>query len=573
MAEKDSSNRLRGVAYYRMSSALQERSIDQQREWAQAAAPREGVEVLAEFQDAARSGTEATRRSGFQDMLKFCQERWKARRPVDALVLWNTDRFSRADSQETSWYIWEFRKAGVERMLTSTGWIDFSKPEHRVLFGIGQDLTNHHYSQDLAQKSVRGRIQNAREGRWNGGPVPYGYLVEYEWVQVRGKKKQRPLRLVPDPETAPIVRWLFAEYARGKVSVYDLAKTLNERGIKAPGRATLWGPPTIALILKNELYTGDSVWNRRRTGKFFGTVALEPTAVPRRAGVEEKVPAADHIHKPQAHEALVSHELWDAVQRQLALRRKRTTPRHGHDFLLTGLLRCGHCGSRMVGWHKPLRGKDAGGRARKLFTCAKYARHGLVGCNYNSIYEGPLFRAVADKLQAELVFPDTLARLEDAVRDRVRQAGQRAELDKAARDQARARAAELDGLIARATRQLITEDSPVIQEACRADIIRLTEERDRLQAATEEPTPEPEDTEALVKEAMSQALRFNEALAEGEPASVRAVLAELVDKVELFFDHRKGGRGVSCTFAKGLLFLREDSPLASLLSTTTGRGR
>jgi site-specific DNA recombinase len=568
MATKESTNRLRGVAYFRMSSTLQERSIGQQREWALAAAAREGVDIVAEFQDAAKSGTEASRRSGFQDMLRYCQERWKARQPVDALVLWNTDRFSRADSVETSWYVHEFRKAGVGRMLTASGWIDFNKREHRVLFGIGQDLTNHEYSQDLAQKSVRGRIQNAREGRWNGGPVPYDYLVEYEWVQAKGKKKQRPLRLVPDPETAPIVRWIFAEYASGKVGLYQLAKALNERGIKSPGRATLWGPSTLAVILRNELYTGESVWNRRRVGKFFGTVALEPTAVPRRPGAVEKVPAADHIHKPQAHEPLVSWELWGAVQRQLALRRKRTTPRHAHDFLLTGLLRCGHCGSPMVGFHKPLQGKDANGRARKVFTCAKYARHGLAGCNYNALYEDPLFRAVANKLHAELQGPDTLARLEDAVRERARQADRRAEMGRAARDQARGRAAELEELIARSARRLVTEDDPAVQEACRADIIRMTGERDRLRAATEEPAPEPEDTEALVKAAMAQALRFKEALAEGEPAAVRAVLAELVDRVELFFDHHKGGRGVGCTFAKGMLYLREDSPLASLLSIT-----
>jgi site-specific DNA recombinase len=560
-----------------MSSALQERSIDQQREWAQAAAPREGVEVLAEFQDAAKSGTDATRRGGFQDMLKFCQERWRARQPVDCLVLWNTDRFSRADSVETSWYVHEFRKAGVGRMLTASGWIDFNKPEHRVLFGIGQDLTNHHYSQDLAHKSVRGRIQNAREGRWNGGIAPYGYLVEYEWVQVRGRKKQRPLRLVPDPETAPIVRWLFTEYATGKFSLYQLAKMLNERGVRPPGKAALWSPPTIVVIFNNELYLGGMVWNRRRSGKFFGTVALEPTAVPptpRRPGAVEKVPAADHIHTPEAHEGLVSRELWDAVHRQRALRRKRTTPRHEHDFLLTGLLCCGHCRGRMGGWHKPLRGKDANGRAVKVFTCDNYARHGLVACNHNSVYEEPLFRAMARKLEAELAAPDTLARLEDAIRERGRERGQRADLDRAARDQAKSRADQLQEEISRATRKLIAEDNPTVQAACREEIVRLSGERDRLQeiveAAEEAPTPA-EDTEALVKKAVAQALRFKEALAEGEPAAVRAVLAELVDRVELFFDHRKTGRGVSCTFAKGLLYLREDSPLTSHLLNANRR--
>jgi DNA invertase Pin-like site-specific DNA recombinase len=560
-----------------MSSTMQERSIPQQREWAQAAAPREGVEIVAEFQDAAKSGTEATRRGGFQDMLKFCQQQWKARTPVDALVLWNTNRFSRADSVETSWYVHEFRKAGVERMLTSTGWIDFSRADHRVFFGIGQDMTNHEFSRELAQKSVRGKIGNAREGRWNGGPAPYGYLVEYEWVTVKNRRKQRPLRLVPDPETAPIVRWLFEEYATGKVSLYQLAKTLNDRGVKPPGQAKLWSPHTIAFILKNELYTGDSVWNRRRSGKFFGAVDLEPAAVPRRVGAEEKVPTADHIRKPEAHEGLVSRELWNAVRRQLGLNRKRTTPRRGHDFLLTGLLRCGHCGGSMVGWCRPSvsacrrgeRGKDARGRPVKLFICINYAKRGLVACNRNAIFEAPLFGAVAKKLEAELTAPGVLARLEEAVRDRARQADRRAELDRAARDQARGRAAELDDLIVRSARQLITEDDPAVQAACRADIIRMTGERDRLQKIAEAPDPAPqeEDTEALVKEAMAQALRFREALAEGEPAEVRAVLAELVDKVELFFDHQRTSRGVSSTFAKGLLYLREDNALVSLLSS------
>jgi DNA invertase Pin-like site-specific DNA recombinase len=568
-----------------MSSTPQERSIPQQREWALAAVAREGVSVVAEFQDAGKSGTEATRRGGFQNMLKFCQERWKARRPVDVLVIWGTDRFSRADSQETSWYIWEFRKAGVGRMLTASGWIDFSKPEHRVLFGIGQDLTNHHYSQDLARKSVRGKIQNAKEGRWNGGPVPYSYLVEYEWVQARGKKKQRPLRLVPDPETAPILRWMFAEYATGKVSTYQLARDLNERGVRPPGKAKHWDPTTIAGILKNELYTGDSVWNRRRTGKFFGTVDLEPAAVPRRQGAEEKVPAAHHVHKPRAHEGLVSRELWEAVQRQRQLRRKRTTPCRVHDFFLTGLLRCGHCGGSMTGRHRlPRRpadamseGRGAGGEVVKLFVCGNYSHLGLAGCNYNAIPEAPLFAAVARKLEAELTAPEVLARLEEAVRERASRADRRAEMDRAARDQARARAGQLQERISRATGKLIDEDDAVVQEACREEIRRLSEERDRLREAAESadlPAPAgagAADAEALVKAAMAQALRFREALGAGEPAAVRAVLADLVDKVELWFDHRKAGRSVRGSFARGLVYLREDSPLTSCLPNTSAR--
>jgi DNA invertase Pin-like site-specific DNA recombinase len=562
---------LDGVCYFRMSSTPQERSIPQQREWALAAVAREGVNVVAEFQDAGKSGTEATRRGGFQDMLRFCQERWKARRPVDCLVLWNTDRFSRADSIETAWYVQEFRKAGVERMLTSTGWIDFGRADHRVFFGIGQDLTNHHYSEDLAQKSVRGKIANAREGRFNGGPIPYGTRVEYEEVQ--GKKKQRPLRLIPDPDTAPIVQWLYAEYATGRVSVYDLARTLNERGVRPPGKARLWAPATIRLILRNEVYAGDSVWNRRRRGKFFGAVNLEPAAVPRRLGPGDKVPSADHVRKAQANVGLVSRELWEQVQRQRALRRKRTTPRRGHDFLLTGLLCCGHCEGSMVGWSRPPRGTRP--RGPKVFVCSNYAQKGLAACNRNAIFEAPLFGALARKLQEELTAPEVLERLEGAVRERATQADRRAEMDRAARARALAQADLLHTQIGEATRRLIRESDPAVQDACREEIVRLTGERDRLREISEaeiSPPPSSPDAEALVRAAMAQALRFREALEEGEPAAVRAVLAGLVEKVELFFDHEGTSKGVKCSFAKGLVYLREDGPLVSLLGSTHWSG-
>ena len=44
---------------------------------------------------------------------------------------------------------------------------------------------------------------------------------------------------------------------------------------------------------------------------------------------------------------------WDAVQARLAARAGVRGP-SGGDYLLTGLLRCPECGSRMGGWTKNL---------------------------------------------------------------------------------------------------------------------------------------------------------------------------------------------------------------------------
>jgi hypothetical protein len=39
-------------------------------------------------------------------MLAFCKEQCRKGTPVEAIVCWNPNRFSRSDSHETSWFLW-----------------------------------------------------------------------------------------------------------------------------------------------------------------------------------------------------------------------------------------------------------------------------------------------------------------------------------------------------------------------------------------------------------------------------------------------------------------------------------
>jgi DNA invertase Pin-like site-specific DNA recombinase len=564
------STRLRGVLYGRRSSNLQERSIPQQLEWGRGAAKREAVDIAREFVDDALSGTEATRRDAFQAMLAFCQEEKKSGRPIDVIVLWNTDRFSRADSLETGWYVHEYRKAGVDRLLTAERWFDFNRREDRAVFGITQEYSNNLYSEDLARKSLRGRIEAAKEGRSNGGSAPFGYLIEYEWVTIRGKQKQRPLRLTPDPEKSPVLKWIFTEYASGRVSLWELAQALEARGIKPPGRARFWNTTTLTFILRNEVYLGDSIWNRRQIGKFFGTLDNLPCPRTGRHDKEEKVPPQHHVRKAQAHEALIDRDLWDAVQLQLAKRKKLTTPILDNDFRLTGLLACGHCHGRMVAAHKPFRGRATRGQHYKIYLCGNYSHHGRRACNRNAIEEGPLFLAICRKVKAELFTEDTMARLLAIAQER---AGNRTTPAAAERERVARRLREVEGLLSAAALKLIREEMPAVLDICRQEIVRLTDERDRLQAALAEADRRPvegeEDPAALVARVEAKARRFEKAMEEGDPAEVRAVLGELVERVELFFGHEQGGRGVMCEFVKGLVYLRDDRADVTLLSSTS----
>jgi DNA invertase Pin-like site-specific DNA recombinase len=90
---------VRGVAYYRKSSHDDGSSVEQQRAWAQPVCAKEGIVLVREFADQAKKGHETASRTDFHEMLKFCKQQARLGTPVEVVVCWNPDRFSRSDSQ------------------------------------------------------------------------------------------------------------------------------------------------------------------------------------------------------------------------------------------------------------------------------------------------------------------------------------------------------------------------------------------------------------------------------------------------------------------------------------------
>jgi hypothetical protein len=80
------------------------------------------------------------------------------------------------------------------------------------------------------------------------------------------------MRLDPDPDTAPHVRWIFAQRLVGH-SAAGIARTLNALGVPPPSAhdrvrnphrsGTAWTLRTVAAILANPRYTGRQVWKRQ----------------------------------------------------------------------------------------------------------------------------------------------------------------------------------------------------------------------------------------------------------------------------------------------------------------------
>ena len=136
---------------------------------------------------------------------------------------------------------------------------------------------------EVTRTSIRVRTAMAaqvrEQGRYLGGRPPYGYRLGDAGPhpnKAHAAWGRRARRLEPDPETAHIVRWIFARRLAGH-SVARIARALNDAGVPCPSAADPgrnphrtgagWTLGTVTTILRNPRYTGRQVWNRQRTDK------------------------------------------------------------------------------------------------------------------------------------------------------------------------------------------------------------------------------------------------------------------------------------------------------------------
>jgi len=201
------------------------------------------------------------------------------------------------------------------------------------------------------------RTQAGQQGRYLGGRPPYGYRLVDAGPHPNGvhaKWGRRLHKLEPDPDTAPHVRWMFAERLAGR-SLAGLARQLNDNQVPCPSGADrernrhrkgdAWTIQSVAAILANPRYTGRQVWNRQRLDRnetgpddAFGQTGHDE--------IQRWNPAQNWvISEHAAHEALVNEHDFVVVQEIRAARPAEDGSTR--TYLLAGLLRCGVCRRRM----------------------------------------------------------------------------------------------------------------------------------------------------------------------------------------------------------------------------------
>lgn len=532
------------VLYLRMSDERQEHSIPAQRQELLKYAEKHGYQVLGEYLDEAISGDDTGRRVGFLRMREDAQQG-----EFSVVLCWDQDRFGRFDPIEGGYWILPFRNAGVRLETIAQGRIDWNDFAGRLLYLIQQE-GKHAYLRDLSRNVARGQLNAAIEGRGGtGGRAPVGYRHEGHEVVV-------------DQNRAEIVRLIFSEYLKPDASIRYVVEMLNTKSIRT-ARGNKWSVTTVRDTLTNRKYTGAFVRFRYRVGKYHGIKDGEIIPRQKNDGREEPEPMVVEDH----HEPIIDKRTFERVQRKLAGHQKRTAHRTGHQYIFSGLLRCGDCGGSMGG--VPARNQ----RHKKdyfIYNCRTFHNRGRSACHPNSMSEQRLLGVVVRKLQAEIFTETAIDRLLIAYRKRLAAQRKAAPTDEG---RLRKQIEILDRQIDQGAERVLSAPEKLVATMY-AKLDRLRAERERLQTqlnATGHKGRGSSPTDDKKVEEAARVLRdLRGAFQDAEPKEIRGLIEPLVSKIELHFDHVQEGKRRRNPFNHGTIFVRPTDPALSLLFGNSG---
>ena len=225
------------VIYARYSSDNQkETSIEDQLRLCNEYAERNGMQVVHEYCDKAKSGTSVKRRTQFNKMLADSESG-----RFDVVLVYATNRFAR-NTYDSFVYKHQLRENGVDIVSITEPMPD----------GDVGDLVEYLFSWEAAQysknlsKVVKRRLdQRALECKANGSRI-YGY-----------RKGPDGCYELDDAE-AEVVRRIFSEWADGE-QASEIVRRLNDDRIpNSNGRE--WSPKSIQHIIRNDRYLGIYKW-------------------------------------------------------------------------------------------------------------------------------------------------------------------------------------------------------------------------------------------------------------------------------------------------------------------------
>lgn len=239
-----------------------------------------------------------------------------------------------------------------------------------------RNLINDEYCRDISQK-VRSALDIKRcQGQFIGAFAPFGYR----------KSPNDHNRLVPDDDTAPVVRDIFRLFLAG-TGMKGIARRLRELNVPTPAAQRtgagdcLWSDSAVRRILTSPVYCGHTAQGKRRS-------------INHRLSRSLCVPPEEWLVVKNTHEAIVSEEDFMRAARLIG-KCAHAAPKRETVYPLSGLVFCADCGRPM---HRKSISQPYGEYA--YYICSGYKKHHV--CTKHTIRADQLERAVSETIARQI---------------------------------------------------------------------------------------------------------------------------------------------------------------------------
>lgn len=316
----------KGYIYTRVSTEMQVEgfSLSAQEERIRARAKSENIKIVGVYSDAGKSGKSIEGREEFQRMLDDVRS---GRDGVSYILVFKLSRFARNVTDALN-VLNDLKDHNVNLISVEEG-IDTSKPTGKLLLTIIGAIAEME-RENIAVQTMAGRIEKARQGLWNGGAPPLGYMLDEN------------KNLVIKDDEAVIVKKIYELYLSDDTTgAVTIAKKLDKLGYKRPvsgeSRLARITAPMVRRILSNPTYSG-----KIRYG--YHTTEYDPESKHTR-----RIASDDYLIADGKHQAIIDEKTWAMAQDKLAARDKRPEPVHEDEYLplLSRIVRCPVCGGSL----------------------------------------------------------------------------------------------------------------------------------------------------------------------------------------------------------------------------------
>ena len=321
--------------YTRVSTEMQVDgySLEAQRERIIREARNRNMKVVGEYSDEGKSGKNIKGRPAFTQMLEDIKA---GKDDVDYVLVFKLSRFGRnaADTLNSLQYMEDF---GVNLLCVEDG-IDSAAGAGKLIISVLAAVAEIE-RENIKEQTMAGRVQKAREGKWNGGQAPYGYDLVYD--DASGYKV-----LVIDEDEAELIRLIFDKFINTDMGLNSLAKWLNDHGhtkkIRQNGTIERISANFVKNIIDNPVYMGKIAYGRRKNEKITGT--RNEFHVVKQA--KDAYQVYDGIH-----DGIIDENEWYKAQAKRAKNAFKRVKTHSleHEHILSAIVRCPECGAPMYG--------------------------------------------------------------------------------------------------------------------------------------------------------------------------------------------------------------------------------